>query len=170
MTQATESLETRGCPRWGNENAPKKGLRVACPLSILTHPLSPVLPETQPRLATPKIVEVGTQWTVNCSLDGLFPAVEAEVHLTLAEQELHCTPLYGKDSVLAMASVKANAEEEGTQQLACVVTLGGQDRKWKENVILYRKSRWGGASKGWSQYWGRCSLCAHSSQASPHPT
>lgn len=154
----------------GERKRPKKGLRVACPLSILTHPLSPVLPETQPRLATPEIVEVGTQWTVNCSLDGLFPAAEAEVHLTLAEQKLHSTPLYGKDSVLATAIVKANAEEEGTQQLACVVTLGGQDRKRKDNVILYSKSRRGGASKGWGQYWGRCSLCAHPSQASPHPT
>ncbi|XP_019657489.2 intercellular adhesion molecule 1 [Ailuropoda melanoleuca] len=117
-------LRPRGLGLFQNSSAPRQ-LRTF------------VLPETQPRLATPEIVEVGTQWTVNCSLDGLFPAAEAEVHLTLAEQKLHSTPLYGKDSVLATAIVKANAEEEGTQQLACVVTLGGQDRKRKDNVILY---------------------------------
>ncbi|XP_064427414.1 intercellular adhesion molecule 1 isoform X2 [Mirounga angustirostris] len=95
------------------------------------------LPETQPRLATPRIVEVGTQWAVNCTLDGLFPAAEAKVSLTLAEQKLHSTSLYSKDSVLAMANVEANAAEEGTQELACVVTLGEQDRMWKEDVTLY---------------------------------
>ncbi|XP_035975505.1 intercellular adhesion molecule 1 [Halichoerus grypus] len=96
-----------------------------------------VLPETQPRLATPRMVEVGTQWAVNCTMDGLFPAAEAKVGLTLAEQKLPSTSLYSKDSVLAMANVKANAAEEGTQEVACVVTLGEQDRMWKEDVTLY---------------------------------
>ncbi|XP_032739853.1 intercellular adhesion molecule 1 isoform X1 [Lontra canadensis] len=96
-----------------------------------------VLPETQPRLATPTIVEVGTQWTVNCTLDGLFPAAEAKVILMLAEKTLDSTSLYSKDSVLAMANVKANSQEEGIQQLACVVTLGGRDQKREENVVLY---------------------------------
>nr|XP_035975506.1 intercellular adhesion molecule 1 isoform X2 [Halichoerus grypus] len=100
-----------------------------------------VLPETQPRLATPRMVEVGTQWAVNCTMDGLFPAAEAKVGLTLAEQKLPSTSLYSKDSVLAMANVKANAAEEGTQEVACVVTLGEQDRMWKEDVTLYNGPR-----------------------------
>jgi len=83
------------------------------------------------------MVEVGTQWAVNCTMDGLFPAAEAKVGLTLAEQKLPSTSLYSKDSVLAMANVKANAAEEGTQEVACVVTLGEQDRMWKEDVTLY---------------------------------
>ncbi|XP_045846968.1 intercellular adhesion molecule 1 isoform X2 [Meles meles] len=96
-----------------------------------------VLPETQPRLATPTIVEVGTQWTVNCTLDGLFPAAEANVILTLAEKKLNSTSLYSNDSVLAMANVKANSQKEDTQQLACVVTLGGRVQKKEEDVVLY---------------------------------
>ncbi|XP_027439285.1 intercellular adhesion molecule 1 [Zalophus californianus] len=96
-----------------------------------------VLPEILPCLGTPRIIEVGTQWAVNCTLDGLFPAAEAKVSLMLAEQKLDSTSLYSKDSVLATANVKANAAQEGTQELACVVTLGGQDRIWKEDVTLY---------------------------------
>lgn len=90
-------------------------------------------------------MEVDTQWTVNCTLDGLFPAAEAEVILTLAEKKLDSTSLYGKDSVLATANVKANSQKEGIQQLACVVTLGDRDQKREENVVFYSKSRWGGA-------------------------
>ncbi|CAK7292610.1 Intercellular adhesion molecule 1 (Fragment) [Vulpes lagopus] len=96
-----------------------------------------VLPETPPRLATPPIVEVGTQWSVDCTLDGVFPASEAQIHLVLAEERLPSTVLYNKDSLLATANVKANPEDEGTQQLWCEVTLGDKNRRWQENVTFY---------------------------------
>lgn len=117
-------LRTQGLGLFQNSSAPRQ-LRTF------------VLPETQPHLATARIVEVGTRWMVNCSLDGLFPAAEAEVHLTLAERILQPTSLYSKDSVLATANVETKAGEEGTQRLACVVILGGRDVKVEENVTLY---------------------------------
>ena len=120
------------------EDVPEKGFSLPVPC-VHTHPLSPVLPETPPRLATPPIVEVGTQWSVDCTLDGVFPASEAQVHLALAEERLHSTVLYKKDSLSATANVKANPEDEGTQQLWCEVTLGDENRRWQENVTFYSK-------------------------------
>lgn len=96
-----------------------------------------VLPMTRPRLVTPRIMEVGTQKLVNCTLDGLFPASEAQVHLALKDQRLEPNITYNKDSLCATAWVRANTEEEGTQQLTCVVTLGNQSRRTWENVTIY---------------------------------
>ncbi|XP_006179435.1 intercellular adhesion molecule 1 isoform X1 [Camelus ferus] len=95
-----------------------------------------VLPMTGLHLDTLRIVEVGTQWLVSCTLDGLFPASEAEVHMALGDQNLEPKIVNHGDSLLATAWVKSN-EEEGTQHLVCQVTLGDQTRSRLENVTIY---------------------------------
>lgn len=94
---------------------------------------------THPWLVTPRIMEVGIQKLVNCTLHGLFPASEAQVHLALKDQRLEPKVTYNKDSLSAMAWIKANTEEEGTQQLTCAVILGNQSRTTRENVTIYSK-------------------------------
>lgn len=84
-------------------------------------------------------MEVGTQWSVTCSLDGLFPASEAQVHLALEDQRLEPTIKYSEDSVSATALVEAAPGEEGVQQLTCAVTLGNQSQRTRENVSIYSK-------------------------------
>ncbi|XP_036985015.2 intercellular adhesion molecule 1 [Artibeus jamaicensis] len=96
-----------------------------------------VLPEIGLRLATPRIMEVGTQSLVNCTLDGLFPASEAQVYLTLKDRRLEPTVKYSSDSLCATALVRVNAGEEGIQQLRCTVTLANQNRRTIENVTIY---------------------------------
>ncbi|XP_054418035.1 intercellular adhesion molecule 1 isoform X1 [Pteronotus mesoamericanus] len=96
-----------------------------------------VLPKIGPRLATPRIMEVGTHWPVNCSLDGLFPVSEAQVHLALEDQRLEPTVKYSKDTLWATAWAKVNAGEEGAQQLRCTVMLGNQSQRTAEKVTVY---------------------------------
>lgn len=96
-----------------------------------------VLPTTNPHLVSPRIMEVDTQQHVNCTLDGVFPASEAQVHLVLEDRRLETTIEYNKDSLLATACIKANTEDEGTQQLTCTVTLGNHSRSTLENVTIY---------------------------------
>ncbi|XP_004688800.1 PREDICTED: intercellular adhesion molecule 1 [Condylura cristata] len=93
------------------------------------------LPKTLPSLATPKFVEVGKEWSVNCSLEGLFPASEAEIGLILGNQSLHPTVKHKKDALMAWVQVKV--EEEGVQQLKCTVMLGGQSLEKAETVTFY---------------------------------
>lgn len=84
-------------------------------------------------------MEVGTQRLVNCTLDGLFPASEAQVHLALEDQRLEPTIEYSKDSLWATAWVKVTPEEEGIQQLTCAVILGNQNQRTREKVTVYSK-------------------------------
>ncbi|ELV14058.1 Intercellular adhesion molecule 1 [Tupaia chinensis] len=95
------------------------------------------LPATGPHLATPLVVEVGTPWTVVCSLDGVFPASDAQVSLTLRDLRLNSTVTRRKDTLSARASGMVTAEEEGTQSLACTVTVGNQRRAMQKNVTFY---------------------------------
>ncbi|KAK1342780.1 hypothetical protein QTO34_015546 [Cnephaeus nilssonii] len=90
-----------------------------------------------PHLGTPRILEVGTQGSVNCALDGLFPVSEAQVHLALEDQRLKPTIKYSKDSLLATAMVEGTPGEEGIHPLTCAVTLGNQSRRTRENVTIY---------------------------------
>ena len=94
---------------------------------------------TDPHLATHRVLEVGTEWQVNCTLDGLFPVSEAEVHLALGDMRLQPTITYNDDSLLAKAWVKGKVEEEGVQYLTCAVNLGGQSRRSQESVTIYSK-------------------------------
>lgn len=92
-----------------------------------------------PHLVVPLIMEVGTQWHVECTMDGLFPASEAEVDLMLEDQRLKPTFEYKDSQIWARARVKVDAEKEGTQRLMCVVNLGNQSRSTVANVTIYSK-------------------------------
>ncbi|KAM9103538.1 intercellular adhesion molecule 1 [Megaptera novaeangliae] len=117
-------LRSQGLGLFQNSSAPRK-LRTF------------VLPTTNPHLATHRVLEVGTEWQMNCTLDGLFPVSEAEVHLALGDMRLQPTITYNDDSLLAKAWVKGKGEEEGVQYLMCAVKLGGQSRRSQESVTIY---------------------------------
>ncbi|KAL4828670.1 hypothetical protein H8958_015209 [Nasalis larvatus] len=95
------------------------------------------LPATPPQLVSPQVLEVDTQETVVCSLDGLFPVSEAQVYLALGDQKLNPTVTYGNNSLSAKASVKVTAEEEGIQRLLCSVMLGTQTQETRQTVTIY---------------------------------
>lgn len=84
-------------------------------------------------------MEVGTQWLVNCTLAGLFPASEAQVQLVLGDQKLEPTVKYNNDFLWASAWVKAKPEEEGTHLLTCTIILGNQSRRSHQTVTIYSK-------------------------------
>ncbi|XP_036315503.1 intercellular adhesion molecule 1 [Pipistrellus kuhlii] len=96
-----------------------------------------VLPEVRPHLAAPKILEVGTRASVTCTMDGLFPVSEAQVHLALEDQRLEPRIDRSKDSLLATARVEATPGEEGSHPLTCAVSLGNQRRSTQEYVTIY---------------------------------
>ncbi|XP_020029884.1 intercellular adhesion molecule 1 [Castor canadensis] len=96
-----------------------------------------VLPVTRPQLVAPERLEVGTLEPVDCSLDGLFPSLEAQVHLELGEQRLNSITTYHEDSVSAKATIQVTAEQEGIQLLRCVVRLANQTRATHSTVTVY---------------------------------
>ncbi|XP_035299389.1 intercellular adhesion molecule 5 isoform X1 [Cricetulus griseus] len=95
------------------------------------------LPPIPPSLVTPRFLEVGSERPVSCSLDGLFPAPEARVYLSLGDQRLQPDVTFDGDSLLATATATPSAEQEGTRQLLCSVTLGGESRETQENLTVY---------------------------------
>ncbi|KAJ8798190.1 hypothetical protein J1605_016823 [Eschrichtius robustus] len=98
------------------------------------------LPPEPPRLAAPRLLEVGSEGPVSCAMDGLFPASEAEVYLALGDQRLSPDVTLEGDALMATATATASAEQEGARQLVCNVTLGGESRETQENVTVYSKS------------------------------
>uniref|UniRef100_A0A4W2DNG0 Intercellular adhesion molecule 1 n=1 Tax=Bos indicus x Bos taurus TaxID=30522 RepID=A0A4W2DNG0_BOBOX len=115
-------LRSQGLELFQNTSAPRK---------LQTY----VLPSIDPHLEVPPIVEVGSRWPVNCTLDGLFPASDAKVYLVLGDQKLESNITYDGDSVLAKAWMEEN--EEGTHSLKCSVSLGEVSRRTQENVTVY---------------------------------
>ncbi|XP_008848281.1 intercellular adhesion molecule 5 [Nannospalax galili] len=95
------------------------------------------LPPTPPNLAAPRFLEVGLEKPVNCTLDGLFPAPEARVFLSLGDQKLNPDVILNQDSLVATATAIASAEQEGARQFICNVTLGGESLETQENVTIY---------------------------------
>ncbi|XP_021100548.1 intercellular adhesion molecule 3-like [Heterocephalus glaber] len=96
-------------------------------LATCLHPsFSPALPMTAPYLEAPRSLEVGTWRPVHCVLDGVFPASEAQVHLALGNQTLNPTVTRDGDTLKATAIV--HVDQEGTQKIACNVTLAGVSR------------------------------------------
>ncbi|KAM5238055.1 intercellular adhesion molecule 1 [Ctenodactylus gundi] len=85
-----------------------------------------VLPETEPKLSTPRVLEVGTRPQVTCSMDGLFPAPEAQVRMAVGDQQLIPTVTHSNGTVVASGNVAT--EQEGTQTLVCEVELGSRKR------------------------------------------
>ncbi|XP_045401420.1 intercellular adhesion molecule 1 [Lemur catta] len=98
-----------------------------------------VLPSTGLQLVTPRVLEMGTQDTVVCFLDGLFPVSEAQVHLALGDRRLDpmSTITYHGDSLSAETVLEGKAEEEGSQQLTCAVMLGNQSLETRQSVTIY---------------------------------
>nr|XP_004667503.2 intercellular adhesion molecule 5 [Jaculus jaculus] len=96
-----------------------------------------VLPPDTPSLVAPRLLEVGSQRPVSCTLDGLFPAPEARVYLALGDQRLNPDVTLEGDTVMATAIATASEEQEGARQLVCNVTLGDESRETQENVTIY---------------------------------
>ncbi|XP_007460723.1 PREDICTED: intercellular adhesion molecule 3 [Lipotes vexillifer] len=115
-------LRSHGLGLFQNSSAPRKLRTFAMPV-------------TPPRLVVPWFSEVETSWPVDCTLDGLFPASEAQVQLALGDQMLNATVVSHGDTLTATATAKA--EQEGTQEIVCNVTLGGESRETRENVKAY---------------------------------
>ncbi|XP_074194295.1 intercellular adhesion molecule 5 isoform X2 [Rhinolophus sinicus] len=103
------------------------------PRELRTFALSPDLP----RLTSPRLLEVGSERLVNCTLNGLFPASEAGVYLALGDQRLSPDITLEGDALMATATATASAEQEGARQLVCIVTLGDESRETRENVTVY---------------------------------
>lgn len=102
-------------------------------------PFSPALPMTTPHLVVPRFLEVGTTWSVNCTLDGLFPASEVQVQLALGNQTLNSTVESHGNTITATATATASVEQEGTQEIVCNMTLGSDSREARENLTIYSK-------------------------------
>ncbi|GAB1293925.1 Intercellular adhesion molecule 5 [Apodemus speciosus] len=117
-------LRPHGLGLFANSSAPRQLRTFAMP------PLSP-------SLAAPRFLEVGSERPVTCTLDGLFPAPEAGVYLSLGDQRLHPNVTVDGDSLVATATATASAEQEGTKPLLCIVTLGGESRETQENLTVY---------------------------------
>ncbi|XP_054319708.2 intercellular adhesion molecule 3 [Pongo pygmaeus] len=96
-----------------------------------------VLPVTPPRLVAPRFLEAETSWPVDCTLDGLFPASEAQVYLALGDQMLNTTVVNHGDTLTATATAMARADQEGAQEIVCNVTLGGERREARENLTVF---------------------------------
>lgn len=94
---------------------------------------------TPPHLVVPRLLEVGTTWSVNCTLDRLFPASEAQVQLALGNQMLNPAVESHGDTITAIATVTASAEQEGAREIVCNLTLGSDSREARENLTIYSK-------------------------------
>ncbi|XP_036096672.1 intercellular adhesion molecule 5 [Molossus molossus] len=105
----------------------------SAPRILRTFALSP----EPPRLAAPRLLEVGSERPVSCFLDGLFPVSEARVYLALGDQRLSPDITLEGDALRATATATASAEQEGATQLVCNMTLGGESRETWENVTVY---------------------------------
>ncbi|XP_035143346.1 intercellular adhesion molecule 3 isoform X1 [Callithrix jacchus] len=95
------------------------------------------LPVTPPRLVAPRFLEVETSWPVDCTLDGLFPASEAQVHLALGDQVLNATVTNHGDMLTATATATARADQEGAREIICNVTLGGERLEARKNLTVF---------------------------------
>ncbi|XP_033055314.1 intercellular adhesion molecule 3 isoform X2 [Trachypithecus francoisi] len=95
------------------------------------------LPVTPPRLVVPRFLEVEKSWPVNCILDGLFPASEARVYLTLGDQMLNATVMNRGDMLMATATATARADQEGAREIVCIVILGGERLEARENLTVF---------------------------------
>ncbi|XP_041513680.1 intercellular adhesion molecule 1 isoform X1 [Microtus oregoni] len=95
------------------------------------------LPVTIPKLDTSDLLEVGTKQKVLCSLEGLFPASEAQISLELGGHTLTSKSTNHRDLVLAMALVEVTVELEGTQKLLCVLKLADQTLRAERILSIY---------------------------------
>ncbi|XP_032739855.1 intercellular adhesion molecule 3 [Lontra canadensis] len=95
------------------------------------------LPVTTPHLTVPRFLEVGTTWSVNCTVDGLFPASEVQVHLALGNQTLNSTVENHGNTITATATATASMEQEGAREIVCNMTLANVSWEARENITIY---------------------------------
>ncbi|XP_032251936.1 intercellular adhesion molecule 3 [Halichoerus grypus] len=114
-----------------------RGLRLFQNISAPRQLRTFALPMTTPHLVVPRFLEVGTTWSVNCTLDGLFPASEVQVQLALGNQTLNSTVESHGNTITATATATASVEQEGTQEIVCNMTLGSDSREARENLTIY---------------------------------
>lgn len=114
-------LRSQGLGLFQNSSAPRKLQTFAMPV-------------TPPRLVVPQFSEVETLWPVECTLDGVFPASEAQVQLALGNQSLNPAVVSHGDRLTATATAKA--EQKGAHEIVCNMTLGGKTLETRENVTI----------------------------------
>lgn len=105
--------------------------------------LSQDLPATNPKLDTPELLEVGTQQKLLCSLEGLFPASEAQIYLELGGRMLTQESTNSRDFVSATALVEVTEEFNRTLPLRCVLKLADQILETQRTLRIYSK-QWQG--------------------------
>lgn len=95
------------------------------------------LPATNPKLDTPDLLEVGTQQKLVCSLEGLFPASEAQMYLELGGGRLTQESTNGRDFVSATALLNVTEEFDRTLPLRCVLKLADQILETQRTLTIY---------------------------------
>ncbi|XP_070597574.1 intercellular adhesion molecule 5 [Erythrolamprus reginae] len=88
-----------------------------------------------PQLHTLRYIQAGSNPSVTCEVAGVFPAEEAQVDLTFAEQSLNASIILSGDTVRAQAQVSSLAT--GNYQLNCTVSLGPITKSAVETVHIY---------------------------------
>ncbi|XP_051011934.1 intercellular adhesion molecule 1 [Acomys russatus] len=114
-----------------------QGLSLFSNVSVVRQLRTFDLPVTTLKLDTPDFLEVGTQQKLHCSLEGLFPASDAQIHLELGGQRLPQEKTSSRDFVSATTLVEVTGELEGTQQLRCVLELAGHILKDQKTLHIY---------------------------------
>ncbi|KAM4887775.1 intercellular adhesion molecule 1 isoform 2-T2 [Thomomys bottae] len=128
---ATElDLRSQGLGLFQNTSVPRQ-------LRTFVLPMSPPQLSMPGALEVPVVLETGTLQPLDCSLGGLFPALEAQIHLELGGKRLSSTTTYKEDSVSATTIIKVTADQEGPQNLLCVVSLGNQTRQSQKTLTIY---------------------------------
>ncbi|XP_006161614.1 intercellular adhesion molecule 3 isoform X2 [Tupaia chinensis] len=117
-------LRSQGLELFQNTSAPRQLRTFALPMTPL-------------HLKAPRLLEVGTSGQVQCKLDGLFPASEAQVQLVLGYQMLVPEVRSHGDSLMATAIVTAHTDQEGVQEVECNVTLADQSLKARANLTVF---------------------------------
>lgn len=98
------------------------------------------LPTTVLKLDTPDLLEVGTQQKLLCSLEGLFPASEAQIYLELGGQMLTLETTKDRDFVSATALVEVTEKLDRTLTLRCVLELADQILETQKTLRIYNFS------------------------------
>lgn len=98
------------------------------------------LPTRVLKLDTPDLLEVGTQQKFLCSLEGLFPASEAQIYLEMGGQMLTLESTNSRDFVSATASVEVTEKLDRTLQLRCVLELADQTLEMEKTLRIYNFS------------------------------
>ncbi|XP_052044920.1 intercellular adhesion molecule 1 [Apodemus sylvaticus] len=98
------------------------------------------LPGTNLKLDTPDLLEVGTQQKLLCSLEGLFPASEAQIYLELGGRRLTQESTTGRDFVSTTAFLEVTEKFDRSLPLRCVLKLADQILEMQRTLTIYNFS------------------------------